>query len=163
MAYLSKLFLIFYSTTIQKMMHARKPMYPISEQNNREKYLYRVEYQTRRDCYRILNEVRKLRRDGDIDKLSDYVENAMSTYIELKTQQTLPWKFEFINEVYNTVALAHIDKRSVPQNLDYLDVKNYEILYLLPKDRMRNLFHVFGGPNMYAEIAKDNERLAHNR
>lgn len=142
-----------------KMMHARKPLYPISAKN-REKYLYRVEYQTRRDCFRILRDVRRFRRERDIDRLTDYVEKVMSTKIELKTQRTLPWKFEFINEVYNILALAHLDQRSVPRNVDFLDLKNHAILYLLPKDRMKDISHKFGGRNIYAEIDKDDERVA---
>jgi len=141
------------------MMHARKPLYPISAKN-REKYLYRVEYQTRRDCFRILRDVRRFRRERDIDRLTDYVEQVMSTKIELKTQRTLPWKFEFINEVYNILALAHLDQRSVPRNVDFLDLKNHAILYLLPKDRMKDISHKFGGRNIYAEIDKDDERVA---
>ncbi|XP_034486519.1 uncharacterized protein LOC117790996 [Drosophila innubila] len=143
-----------------KMMHARSPLYPISEQQNREKYLFGVEYQTRRDCFRILSKVRRLRRDGDIDQLTDYVENAMSTEIEHKTQRTLPWKYEFISEIYNILALAHIDKRGVPMNIDFLDLNNFGILYLLPEDRLRELSNEFGGPNIYAEIDKDDERIA---
>ncbi|KAM8720556.1 hypothetical protein ACLKA7_006576 [Drosophila subpalustris] len=145
-----------------KMMHSRKPLYQIREKN-REKYLYGVEYQTRRDCYRILRDVRSLRQKGDIDRLTDYVEESMSTKIEIKTHRTLPWKYEFINEVYNVLALAHIDERGVPTDVDLLDIKNYSILYLLPKDRMRDLStsNHFRGHNIYEEIDKDEERLAY--
>ncbi|XP_060663953.1 uncharacterized protein LOC132796715 [Drosophila nasuta] len=140
-----------------KMMHVRRPIYPIWEKH-RENYLYYVEYQTRRDCYRILRDVRRLRLEHNIDRLTDYVEHIMSTKIVLKTQRTLPWKFEFINEVYNMLGLAHIDRREVPKDVDFLNPKNQDILYRLPKDRMRNHSSIFGGHNVYEDVAKATER-----
>ncbi|XP_030379660.1 uncharacterized protein LOC115627905 [Scaptodrosophila lebanonensis] len=149
-----------------KMMHARTPLYCRNYrkcrgksfcEKNRENYLFRVENQTRRDCFRILREVRQLRREGNIDRLTSYVNDIMANYIALKTQRILPWKLEFINEVYNTLALAHVDRCALPKNVDLLDPKNRGILYLLPPEKIKETHFFFGGPNVYNEMAKDEE------
>ncbi|KAH8303919.1 hypothetical protein KR044_010946, partial [Drosophila immigrans] len=142
-----------------KMLHARKPLYQVSEKN-RENYLYCVEYQTSRDCYRILREVRRLRLEQNVDRLTAYIEQIMSTKIELKTHRTLRWKFEFINEVYNMLGLTHIDQRAVPKGIDFLNPNNIPILYHMPKDRMRKHSSKFGGRNLYADMARDADRVA---
>lgn len=150
-------------------MHARNPLYHCRQvkcrvskicEKNRENYLYRVEHQTRRDCFRMLREVHRRRQERNIERLTDYVEHIMSSSIELKTQRTLPWKWEFVTEVYNILALAHIDRCAVPKNIDFLDLKNHSMLYLLPTDRVKEQTITFGGPNVYSEIDKDDERLS---
>ncbi|XP_030567311.1 uncharacterized protein LOC115767246 isoform X2 [Drosophila novamexicana] len=152
-----------------KLMHARNPLYHCRQvkcrvskicEKNRENYLYRVEHQTRRDCFRMLREVHRRRQEQNIERLTDYVEHIMSSSIELKTQRTLPWKWEFVTEVYNILALAHIDRCAVPKNIDFLDLKNHSMLYLLPTDRVKEQTITFGGPNVYSEIDKDDERLS---
>ncbi|KAH8386871.1 hypothetical protein KR093_003115 [Drosophila rubida] len=142
-----------------KMMHARRPIYQLREKH-RENYLFYVEYQTSRDCYHILREVRRLRETQNIERLTDYVEHIMSTKIELKTHRTLRWKFQFINEVYNILGLAHIDERAVPKGVDFLNRSAHAILYRLPKDRMRNYSGNFGGRNIYDDMTKDSDRAA---
>ncbi|XP_064537155.1 uncharacterized protein p-cup [Drosophila montana] len=151
-----------------KMMHTRNPLYHCRQvkcrvskvcEKNRENYLYRVEYQTRRDCFRMLREVHRRRQERNIERLTDYVEHIMYTSIELKTHRTLPWKWEFVTEVYNILALAHIDRCAVPKNIDFLDLKNHSMLYLLPADRVKEQAITFGGRNVYGEIARDDERL----
>lgn len=153
------------------MLQARNPLYnrryvqqrhgPIADQERRrwqEMHLFHAQYQTRRDCMRMLHEVHKRRREGDVEKLSDYVENIMSGFIEYKTHRTLPWKFEFINEVYNILALAYCDKCAVPANVDFLQAQNRPILYLLRTEKLHDMSVQFGGPNIYVEIEKEDER-----
>ncbi|XP_033170056.1 uncharacterized protein LOC117147316 isoform X1 [Drosophila mauritiana] len=154
-----------------KMLQARNPMYnrryvrqrhgPIADQERhrwQEMHLFHTQYQTRRDCMRMLHEVHRRRREGDVEKLSDYVEDTMSRFIEHKTHRTLPWKFEFINEVYNILALAHCDKCAVPANVDFLQAKNRPILYLLRTEKLHDMSVQFGGPNIYVEIEREDER-----
>lgn len=40
----------------------------------------------------------------------------MGDYVVLKTHRIMPWKFEFMNEVYNTYALALSEQYYVPKN-----------------------------------------------
>lgn len=40
----------------------------------------------------------------------------MGDYVVLKTRRIMPWKFEFMNEVYNTYALALSEQYYVPKN-----------------------------------------------
>ncbi|KAH8238551.1 hypothetical protein KR032_009704, partial [Drosophila birchii] len=160
-----KLFLIF-----QKMLHAQNPLYNrnytrhLSEKERRrrrEMHLFHVEYQTRRDCLRMLGEVRARRYEGDVEKLSDYVEDIMSSYIELKTHRTLPWKWEFLNDVYNILALAHLDRCALPSNVDFLEPRHRNLLYLLRPERYREMHFTFGDPNIHLGI--DREERAHSR
>nr|XP_043068914.1 uncharacterized protein LOC108131907 [Drosophila bipectinata] len=157
-----------------KMMHARNPLYnrtfirnsgdigERSQRRRREAHLFHLEYQTRRDCFRMLRQVRALRRAGNVDKMSDYVEHIMSNNIELKTHRTLPWKWEFLNEVYNLMGLAHTDRCSVPANVDFLQPKNRFLLFLIPPEKkVKEISDPFGGTNMYVEMHQEEER--HNR
>ncbi|XP_068159052.1 uncharacterized protein p-cup isoform X1 [Drosophila tropicalis] len=153
-----------------RMMHARNPLYNRNQlrgqgsqacERTLNKHLYRLEYQTRRDCFRMLREVRQRRRERNIERMTNYVERIMSTYIDLKTHRILPWKFEFVNEVYNILALAHVDRCAVPTNVDFLNPKNRGLLYQLPAERTKDKSISFCGPNLYIDIQKDEER--HNR
>ncbi|KAH8356151.1 hypothetical protein KR200_002447, partial [Drosophila serrata] len=153
-----------------KMLHAQNPLYNreharhLSEKvkhRRREMHLFHVELKTRRDCLRMLREVRARRREGDVDKLSDYVESIMSRYIEQKTHRTLPWKWEFLNDVYNILALAYLDRCTLPSNVDFLEPQNRYLLYLLRPERVRDMSVTFGGTNIYLEI--DREEKAHSR
>lgn len=129
------------------MMHCRKPIYLAGEKNKqREPNLYRIQYETMRNCFRILREVRQLRRAGNFDRLADYVDHVMSTNIEMKTLRTLPWKWEFVQEIYNTLALTLIDRFALPRNIDYLDAKNLNILYWLPTE-LADAMQQFGEHN----------------
>ncbi|XP_070144569.1 outer dynein arm-docking complex subunit 4 isoform X2 [Drosophila kikkawai] len=152
------------------MIHAKNPLYHrhharhLSEKEwrrRREMHLFHVEYQTRRDCLRMLREVRDRRRAGNLEKLSDYVEDIMSSHIQLKTWRTLPWKWEFLNDVYNILALAHLDRCALPRNVDFLEPQNRYLLYLLRPERYRDMAMTFGGPNMYLEMAR--EERVHSR
>lgn len=129
-------------------MHCRRPIYQSGEKNKyREQYLYRIEYQTMRDCFRILRKVRELRREGIFDRLADYVDYVMSTNIELKTLRILPWKWECMQEIYNILALALIDRCAVSRNVDYLNAKNLNVLYWLPAERVKDGMPQFGARN----------------
>ncbi|BFG01810.1 uncharacterized protein DMAD_01474 [Drosophila madeirensis] len=150
-----------------KTMHARNPMYnskkkkcrkTLSGEKTRERYLFHLEYQTRRDCMRMLREVHQLRAEGNVEGLTDYIEHIMSTITDLKTHRTLPWKWEFVNDVYNSLALAHADQCAVPANVDFLDPKYRLVLYLLQPERTKDMNISFGGPNLYLEIKREEER-----
>ncbi|EDV92413.1 outer dynein arm-docking complex subunit 4 [Drosophila grimshawi] len=150
------------------MLHARRPLYHSKQEKcrisqicerNREKYLYRVQYQCRRDCHSMLREVRQRRQERDIERLTEYVEHIMSTNIVLKTFRVLPWKWEFITDVFNILGLAHVDRCTLPQKIDILNWQNYALIYMLPKDRFKDLSLDHGSHNVYAEIARHEERM----
>ncbi|XP_017853387.1 uncharacterized protein LOC108607224 isoform X2 [Drosophila busckii] len=146
-----------------KIMHARRPLYYCMQEKclskrlceqNREHRLHHIAYQTRRDCHRILRETHRLRAEGNVDRLTNYIDRVMTESIELKTLRILPWKFEFLNEVYNILGMAHIDKCAVPGNLDYTNNANNDKLYLLRSERQKSLTVSagFGMPNVYEEM-----------
>lgn len=121
------------------MLHSRCPLYTKSrmafpkEKNAvkaNEDHLYLVQYQTRRDSFNILDRSNELRKQGNIrvvvrrdnqlfnnlfflQKLVSFVEKSMSEYFSVKTSRVMPRKFEFINEIYNVVALSYCDKFKV--------------------------------------------------
>ncbi|XP_023166580.2 uncharacterized protein LOC111596540 isoform X2 [Drosophila hydei] len=168
MPYLTELLTDQYAIVQKFMMcHSRSPLYYCRHmkcrgtqicERSQTTALFRIEYQTRRDCFRMLREVHKRRQERNIERLTDYIEQIMSTNILLRTNRTLPWKWEFVNEVYNILALAHIDKCAAPKNVDFLDLNNQSALYLLAAERAKDLSVKFGGHNVYAEIDKEKER-----
>lgn len=48
----------------------------------------------------------------------------MGQYYEIKTNRIMPRKFEFINEIYNILALAYLDKLKTPSNFFETDQSN---------------------------------------
>ncbi|XP_034659403.1 uncharacterized protein LOC117895684 [Drosophila subobscura] len=128
-----------------KMLHARAPMYFIryNKFTNkklmdkfREDYLFRTEYQTSRNMRVVLRNIRNLRAAGNVAKLSRYVEEVMGNYVVLKTDRIMPWKFEFMNEVYNTLALAFAEQCRVPHDKNRHNDKNALLKLLrLPTDK----------------------------
>lgn len=118
-----------YHTVIKflKMLQTRSPLY-----NEREKRCFnkvlcattkkaaflRIKNNTRRVCIIVLTRIKQLRERGNIHELTNMVEEIMGDYISVKTNKIMPWKFEFINEVHNTLALAHMDKLVIPDFLE---------------------------------------------
>ncbi|XP_017841086.1 uncharacterized protein LOC108598842 isoform X2 [Drosophila busckii] len=108
-----------------KMNHVRCPLYANRYQQYpnkealkkfQEAYLYRVQYQTRRTMLAALRTIRILRAKSDVNRLLNVVESVMGDYVVVKTHRVMPWKFEFIAEVYNTVALTLSEQYTVPNN-----------------------------------------------
>ncbi|KAH8291589.1 hypothetical protein KR018_003015, partial [Drosophila ironensis] len=106
--------------TFTKMLHARSPMYneyfercPMMSQQ-REANLYRIQYQTRRNMLSILNTIQLLRKRNDIKRLRKFVEDVMGNYVVIKTSRVMPWKVEFMNEVYNHLALSLCEGYRLP-------------------------------------------------
>ncbi|KAH8303207.1 uncharacterized protein r-cup [Drosophila kikkawai] len=105
-----------------RMLHARSPMYheyfqrsPVMEARMREANLFRIQYQTRRNMHSILRTVRVLRKTNDISCLRKFIEDVMGNYVILKTDRLMPWKVEFMNEVYNHLALSLCDTYRIPK------------------------------------------------
>ncbi|KAH8287064.1 hypothetical protein KR054_001745 [Drosophila jambulina] len=108
--------------TFARMLHARSPMYneyyhrsPVMEARMREANLFRIQYQTRRNMHSILRTVRVLRKRNDITCLRRFVEDVMGHYVILKTDRLMPWKVEFMNEVYNHLALSLCENYRIPK------------------------------------------------
>ncbi|XP_075154893.1 presidents-cup [Haematobia irritans] len=162
-------------TKFLKMLRARSPLYTeqlrkcpnkkIGEKR-REEYLYRVQYQTRRTMLSQLRAIRRLREDGDIEKLSKYVEEVLGDYAVLKTHRVMPWKFEFINEVCNILALTHTDTYVLLD--DVLQTQGKERLLRLlrmPNDKSKDIVQfVFGDKSTYKEPdAPDYSQIAYKK
>lgn len=127
------------------MLHTRCPKYchHIRKFPDEELYLkyeqenlFRIQYQTRRNMFKILRTIRSLIRAEKLQvsyftirninavnfmylfqKLSTYVEEVMGNYVTIKTNRIMPWKFEFINEVYNYLGLARINEYKIPSDM----------------------------------------------
>ncbi|EDW96368.2 uncharacterized protein LOC6536046 isoform X2 [Drosophila yakuba] len=113
----------------EKMLHTRNPMYALHQQKypneafynkHREENLYRIQYQTRRNMFKILRSIRLLIRVGELNKLTTFIEEVMGDYVTIKTNRVMPWKFEFTNEVYNYLGLARINEYKIPSNMTVL-------------------------------------------
>uniref|UniRef100_A0A034VLM3 Uncharacterized protein n=1 Tax=Bactrocera dorsalis TaxID=27457 RepID=A0A034VLM3_BACDO len=147
-----------------KMLQARSPVYTEQLRKcpnrkiweaQRQKHLNHIQYQTRRNMLTILRTIRQLRAAGKIKQLSKYVEEVMGDYVVLKTHRVMPWKFEFINEVYNTLALAYADIYSAPPDMNFhYDTRNRLIRLLkvpIDKNKDRSMKFVFGDKSTYQE------------
>ncbi|XP_017856628.1 PREDICTED: uncharacterized protein LOC108609395 [Drosophila arizonae] len=102
-----------------KMLHARQPMYskkcPNRELSRKfqEENFFRIQNQTRRNMFKTLQNIRTLIRRNDLAKLTKFVANVMDSYVAIKTHRVMPWKFEFINEVFNYLGLARINEYKI--------------------------------------------------
>ncbi|XP_001995190.2 uncharacterized protein LOC6568883 isoform X1 [Drosophila grimshawi] len=149
-----------------KMLQCRSPLYYVSFlkypnkkmlEKNREAYLFRIQYQTHRNMIADLRYIRKLRKAGDIENLSQYVEKIMGDYYVTKTNRVMCWKFEFINEVYNTMALALCEQYRVPKNFRP-GTKAMRQMLLLPVEKIKDIVpFVFGDRSTYQEGDDDLE------
>ncbi|XP_034118665.1 uncharacterized protein LOC117577833 [Drosophila albomicans] len=108
-----------------RMLHARSPMY--NEAYERMEYgekadkfheanMFRIQYQTRRNMVSILRTITALRAQNDIRRLRKFVEKTMGEYNVLKTTRVMPWKIEFMNEVYNHLALSLCESYRLPKS-----------------------------------------------
>ncbi|KAH8396757.1 hypothetical protein KR215_003905 [Drosophila sulfurigaster] len=145
-----------------KMIHSRSPMYYMRYNKHADKtlsdkfmedQLSRIQYQTRRNMVSVLRTIRRLREEQNISKLSKYVEEVMGEYVVLKTFRIMPWKFEFINEVYNTLALALAEQYYVPSNFKFNERKAFHHLLHLETDKIKDTPQfVFGDRSTYQDI-----------
>ncbi|XP_022222891.1 uncharacterized protein LOC111074426 [Drosophila obscura] len=157
-----------------KMLHARAPMYYLryNKFTNkklmdkfREDYLYRMQYQTSRNMLSVLRSIRRLRAAGNVTKLSKYVEEVMGDYVVLKTDRIMPWKFEFMNEVYNTLALAFAEQCTVPPDKNRHSDKNALLKLLrLPTDKSWDVQNfVFGDRSTHQDADISDPSLSKSR
>lgn len=75
----------------------------------------------------------------------------MGDYYVTKTNRVMCWKFEFYNEVYNSVALALAEQYSAPKDIKKSKITLLEML-LLPKDKFKEATpFVFGDRSTYTD------------
>ncbi|KAH8418331.1 hypothetical protein KR222_000109 [Zaprionus bogoriensis] len=144
----------------QKMLQSRSPLYYVSYlkypnkkrlERNKEAYLFRIQYQTHRNMIADLRHVRKLREEKRIKSLGQYVEKVMGDYYVLKRDRVMCWKFEFINEIYNTLALALCEQYYVPRNFRN-DRKAMQRLLHMKSNKVADIVQfVFGDRSTYQE------------
>lgn len=73
----------------------------------------------------------------------------MGEYYVTKTNRVMCWKFEFINEVYNTLALALSEQYSIPKNFKPSNTAMLQLLHL-PTDKIKDVVpFVFGDRSTY--------------
>lgn len=73
-------------------------------------------------------------------KLSEFIEEVMGDYTTIKTHRVMPWKFEFINEVYNYLGLARLNEFKIPNNMSILQGKQRLLtLFRLPAEKTLEL------------------------
>ncbi|XP_062123807.1 uncharacterized protein LOC133837149 isoform X1 [Drosophila sulfurigaster albostrigata] len=109
--------------TFTKMLHTRCPMYCRNAGKNelyQQENLFRIQYQTRRNMFKILRTIRNLIRSNKMNKLTKFVDEVMGNYVTVKTNRIMPWKFEFVNEVYNYLGLARINEYKIPTDMKIL-------------------------------------------
>lgn len=147
-----------------RMLQARNPLYtekmlrcPDKARCAKEKQdnLNRIQYTTRRMMFVILHHIKRLRNLGNIHEITRYVEQVMGDFIILKTHRLVPWKFEFINEVYNILALSYMDQVFIPKFLDgfeSLRAKLHIMLRIpLPDERLTVNQFIFGDKSTWLE------------
>ncbi|XP_060657836.1 uncharacterized protein LOC132792457 [Drosophila nasuta] len=143
-----------------KMLQCRNPLYYVSFlkypnkkmlEKNKEANLFRVQYQTFRNMIADLKHIRLLRKEKRITTLCDYVEKVMGDYYVTKRNRVMCWKFEFINEVYNTLALALCDQFVVPKHFRHTTNAMARLLHLT-KDSFKDIVpFVFGDRSTYQQ------------
>lgn len=144
------------------MLHTRMPLYYVDhvkytnkkmQEKCKREALYRWQYQTHRNMLNNLRHIRKLREEKRLTELAKYVESIMGDYVVLKTNRVMCWKFEFMNEVYNNLALALIGQYT-ERNLKNAkaDYDTLNSLLHLPKDKVLEIKQfVFGDRSTYED------------
>lgn len=69
----------------------------------------------------------------------------MGTYVVLKTARVMCWKFEFLNEVYNTMALTLAEQLRVPKGFTPYGSNAILKLLRLPVERVKDFVPVTFG------------------
>lgn len=150
-----------------KMIHSRNPLYYVNFmkysnkkmlEKNKESYLFGIQYQTHRNMISDLKQIRRLRKEKRVKSLADYVEKIMGDYYVTKTNRVMCWKFEFTNEVYNTLALAITEQYYVPKYFKMHSSHTSLLLLLrLPRDKVKDVVpFIFGDRSTYQDgDAKD--------
>ncbi|XP_039483594.1 uncharacterized protein LOC120446615 [Drosophila santomea] len=137
-----------------KMLQSRSPLYLVNylkygnkamSDKYREAYLFRVQYQTHRNMNQALKEIRALRKAKKVQQLAKFVEELMGTYVVLKTARVMCWKFEFLNEVYNTMALTLAEQLRVPKGFTPHGSNAILRLLRLPVERVKDFVPVTFG------------------
>lgn len=77
---------------------------------------YRLQYQTRRDMFAALDEMHRCRANGKLQKLIKIAEHELGMHYQIKSENLMPRRSEFTEEICNLVALAHLDKLKLPQS-----------------------------------------------
>lgn len=147
-----------------RMLQARNPLYNeklkrcpnkarcVKERNDN---LSRIQYSTRRMMFIILHNMKRLREQGNTKEISKFTEKVMGDYIILKTHRLIPWKFEFINEVYNILALTYFDQIYIPEDLDTLESSKQKLYALMglpsPDERLVVNKFTFGDKSTWVE------------
>ncbi|KAH8402472.1 hypothetical protein KR009_012212 [Drosophila setifemur] len=143
-----------------KMLQSRCPLYLVNymkyrnksmSDRYREAYLFRVQYQTHRNMNAALKQIRALRKAKKAAELTKFVEEVMGDYVVLKTSRVMCWKFEFLNEVYNTLALALAEQFRKPKNFTPGNSAILRLLHL-PHDKVKDFVSlVFGDRSTHPE------------
>lgn len=124
-----------------RMLEARDPLYKIKYDRCKDmsrctKYfdasMKRIQYKTKRQLGIVLDQARQLKEQGQTEKLCKYLEAFMGDYLILKTHKIVPWKFEYINEIYNILGLTYIEEVITPVTL-YSHSTNITKLFALLK------------------------------
>lgn len=163
------------------MLHTRMPLYYLNYlkypnkkmlEKSKQATLFRLQYQTHRNMICDLKQIRKLRKEKRVTDLAKFVEMVMGDYVILKTNRVMCWKFEFINEVYNNLALALIEQYEIlPRVAKSLRSGQYSTLFRLlrlPKDKQIEIKQfVFGDRSTYESsddniIGEKNKRYEHS-
>lgn len=85
-------------------------------------------------------------------RLRKYVEKVMAEYNVLKTRRVMPWKTEFMNEVYNHLALSLCESYRLPK-YKVSPYDNNSMCHLLGVSPLKPTEHrqvVFGDRSTYA-------------
>ncbi|XP_039497996.1 uncharacterized protein LOC120455667 [Drosophila santomea] len=152
--------------TFTRMLQARKPMYneyfqrnPRIEDRMRQANLFRIQYQTRRNMLSILRTIKVLRRRNDIKRLRKFVEDVMGSYVVIKTNRLMPWKAEFMNEVYNNLALSLCETYRLPPTrvTPYDKTAMCQLLNIPVAKPLEHTEFIFGDRSTYSYAGTDKQ------
>lgn len=148
---------------LQQQLHARCPLYTFSlkmfsdpkqkaKANRTRKF--RLQYQTRREMFKALEEMIELREKGELKKLIKIAEHELAYHYQIKPECLMPRKKEFQTEICNLIGLAHLDKLKLPPRHDQSG--GFELLADILKVSFVNkhaaVSYVFGDQTTYRDI-----------
>lgn len=115
---------------------------------------FRLQYQTRREMFKALDEMNDCRAKGELKKLIKIADHELGYHYEIKPDCLMPRKKEFATEICNLIGLAHVDKLKLPSN--YNQLNGLEQLAAIFKVSFSNknaaVPYVFGDQSTYRDV-----------
>ncbi|CRL07293.1 CLUMA_CG020272, isoform A [Clunio marinus] len=153
------------TNTLTQQLYSRYPLYackrrmfpnPQKQENEMRIGKYREMLKTRNEMFKALDEIKKCRKEGYLDKLIKIADHELSFHYQIKSTCLMPRKIEFTIEICNLIGLSHLDRLKLPENIE--NMTSFDILASVFEVKFSNQQaitpYVFGDQSTYRDPAE---------